>query len=153
MADDERTEKRIQQIEKWIRSRHPNGTARIREGQILQISANCLDYWDNALQFEKRKPSLTIEFATLDELINKLPDFVRTYCPAQWRPTKLPSSIKPDEILQACEYDTYSAWCLNCGKFAGELEPDTHGLQCEECHELSVFGAEEICVVLPHLVF
>lgn len=151
--NDERTQKRIEQIESWIRSRYPNGTARIREGQILQLSSTCLDYWDNALQFEKRKPSITIEFSTLDELFLKLPEFVRVHCPAQWRPTKLPSNIDPDEILQSCEHDTYGAWCLNCGEFAGEMEPDTHGLHCDECHQPAVYGAEEICVCYPQLVF
>jgi len=64
----------------------------------------------------------------------------------------LHENLDPNEIIFAAEHDTYAAFCLHCGEHAGELEPDTHFLKCEECGVPAVFAAQEIAVCYPHLL-
>lgn len=56
----------------------------------------------------------------------------------------LPANVSLDDILEACEMDRNTGFCLACGEEQDGCEPDMRSGICESCGEPRVFGAEEI---------
>lgn len=57
-------------------------------------------------------------------------------------------SITLARILDMVEEDDDLGVCLSCGAEAYEVEPDGREYECAECHEMMVYGAEEILIML-----
>ena len=60
---------------------------------------------------------------------------------------RLPSSLKPEDIMAAAESADYLGFCLDCGSEADGVEPDAEGYPCDVCGAHEVYGAEQ-CVIL-----
>jgi len=61
----------------------------------------------------------------------------------------LPEGITRDRICRACESDEMIGFCLECGAEADhDVEPDATEYHCNECKELSVYGAQEILMMV-----
>ena len=64
-------------------------------------------------------------------------------------PVTLPGGLTVDEIIEAVEsYDESIGFCMKCGQEHSCVEPDGRGLVCEVCESASVYGAEEILIML-----
>lgn len=50
--------------------------------------------------------------------------------------------------MKACKSDDCSGYCINCGAHRGQCEPDAREYPCEKCKRNSVYGAEELVVML-----
>lgn len=57
-------------------------------------------------------------------------------------------SITLERVLAAVEMDDNLGFCLACGTDVTSIEPDARRRKCECCGELSVYGAEELLLVL-----
>ena len=59
---------------------------------------------------------------------------------------KYPVSV--DEILDAARSEIFGlenpGFCILCGEQSDSCEPDARYYKCEQCDELSVFGAAEL---------
>ena len=53
-----------------------------------------------------------------------------------------------DRILEAAQADDYLGFCIDCGHEHGGVEPDTRGDLCERCRRPSVYGAEELVLMV-----
>ena len=40
-----------------------------------------------------------------------------------------------------------AGYCLGCGTMRDCCEPDARAYECEECHEHSVYGAEQLLIM------
>lgn len=53
-----------------------------------------------------------------------------------------PVPVSESDFIEAQE--SYTGWCTNCEAFTtGSVEPDATNYKCDECRNLTVFGAEE----------
>lgn len=53
-------------------------------------------------------------------------------------------------LQKAIEADEMIGFCLACGAERGQTEPDARKYPCEVCHELKVYGAEELVMMGLH---
>ena len=56
-------------------------------------------------------------------------------------------TIDIDRVLEACEADDYTGFCLACGEDAYGVEPDARRYECESCGAKAVYGAEEVLIM------
>ncbi|WP_428489100.1 hypothetical protein [Rhodopila sp.] len=49
------------------------------------------------------------------------------------------------QVAEASELQ--AGYCLACGNMRDCCEPDAREYECEECHELQVYGAEELIIM------
>ena len=61
---------------------------------------------------------------------------------------KLHKSITLKRIMRACNEDSNSGFCLECGHKQGGCEPDAREYECEKCGAHKVYGAEEILIMI-----
>jgi len=47
-------------------------------------------------------------------------------------------------IIEACERDDGTGFCIACGQERMYCEPDARNYECESCGEFKVFGAQEL---------
>ena len=58
-------------------------------------------------------------------------------------------SVTIERILDAVENDEMLGICANCGEdYESYVEPDARKIECGECGELGVYGAEELLIML-----
>lgn len=57
------------------------------------------------------------------------------------------SPLTKDRIISACSED-YIGLCVNCGAEHSGIEPDARAYKCDECGQLTVYGAEELMIRL-----
>jgi Zn finger protein HypA/HybF involved in hydrogenase expression len=57
------------------------------------------------------------------------------------------SKIDADETIMAAQEGDYLGYCLCCGYQQGGCEPDAHEYECEDCGELTVYGAQELVIM------
>ncbi len=50
-----------------------------------------------------------------------------------------------EEIEDARE--EYGGFCIHCGAYREEVEPDARGYTCDDCGEDAVYGAEELVIM------
>lgn len=55
--------------------------------------------------------------------------------------------VDMDRVLEACMGDENMGFCIECGAEHGGVEPDGRRYHCDECGKMSVYGAEELCVM------
>ena len=61
---------------------------------------------------------------------------------------KLHKSVTIERILDAVENDEMIGICANCGlDYESYLEPDARNIECGECGESEVYGAEELLLM------
>jgi len=56
--------------------------------------------------------------------------------------------IDIDRIIDLCEQDDNLGICRSCGEEAYGVEPDARRYKCESCGARSVYGAEELLVMV-----
>jgi hypothetical protein len=60
--------------------------------------------------------------------------------------------IDIDDVIDACKRRVTTldnpGFCIKCGAESNECEPDARNYPCAECGERSVFGAEEIVMMV-----
>ncbi len=56
-------------------------------------------------------------------------------------------TLTPQRILNAAEADDYIGLCVACGAERYNCEPDARQYLCHECHDFTVYGAEELLVM------
>lgn len=61
---------------------------------------------------------------------------------------KIHSSISTQAILDQCEADDNSGFCIACGEEAYNVEPDARNYECESCGQNQVFGCEELLLMI-----
>ena len=71
----------------------------------------------------------------------------KTLTETSQREIEIMSKIDVDEVIQACEDNDGTGFCIACGESQGECEPDARGYECESCGEMKVYGAEEIVLM------
>ena len=54
------------------------------------------------------------------------------------------AEITTDMIIEACERDDGTGFCIACGQERMYCEPDARNYECESCGEFKVFGAQEL---------
>jgi len=54
------------------------------------------------------------------------------------------AQITTDMIIEACERDDGTGFCIACGQERMYCEPDARNYECESCGEFKVFGAQEL---------
>jgi hypothetical protein len=61
-------------------------------------------------------------------------------------------SVTAERVLEACERSMSSldnpGFCLSCGLEQDGCEPDARRYQCESCGEHTVYGAEELLLMI-----
>jgi hypothetical protein len=57
------------------------------------------------------------------------------------------SPLTKERIISACSED-YTGLCVNCGSEHSGIEPDARGYKCDDCEQLTVYGAEELMIRL-----
>ena len=55
--------------------------------------------------------------------------------------------VDMNRVLEACMEDENMGFCIACGAEQGGVEPDGRGYKCDVCGCLTVYGAEELCVM------
>ena len=50
--------------------------------------------------------------------------------------------------MEACENDDNKGFCIACGHEHDGVEPDARNYKCEKCDAESVYGAEEILIMM-----
>lgn len=60
----------------------------------------------------------------------------------------MPANVTIDQVLQALAADDNLGFCLDCGAEAQCVEPDARRHKCESCGQPSVYGAEELLLML-----
>ena len=63
-------------------------------------------------------------------------------------PVTLPEGLTGETVLEAMYSHESIGFCLACGQEHSCVEPDGKGLVCEVCGAASVYGAEEILIML-----
>jgi hypothetical protein len=58
------------------------------------------------------------------------------------------AKVTLDQVMAAVEADEYLGFCIACGAEAEGVEPDTRREHCDVCGKNSVYGAEELLVML-----
>jgi hypothetical protein len=53
-----------------------------------------------------------------------------------------------DRIMEAVQEDDYLGFCIACGEEACGVEPDAHEYTCESCGKATVYGAEELLLMV-----
>ena len=65
---------------------------------------------------------------------------------------KIHSSITPEILEDAVKRQMFDldnpGFCVSCGDEASGCEPDARKYECESCGEASVYGAEELFMML-----
>ena len=65
---------------------------------------------------------------------------------------KLHKSLTMERIARAVEEQMVGlenpGFCIACGADADGCEPDARGYECEECGKHTVYGAEELLLVM-----
>lgn len=57
-------------------------------------------------------------------------------------------SITVRSVMEAVERDDNTGICVNCGAERDCCEPDARGYECDECGEMTVFGAAELLMMM-----
>ena len=61
---------------------------------------------------------------------------------------KTHKSVTIERILDAVENDEMLGICANCGEdYESNVEPDARKIECGECGECAVYGAEELLIM------
>ena len=67
-------------------------------------------------------------------------------------PARIHPSITLDRVVEAIErYNTVldnPGFCVACGADAEGVEPDARRYKCEACGSMSVYGAEELMIMM-----
>ena len=53
-----------------------------------------------------------------------------------------------DQVMEAAQADDNLGFCMKCGAEAYGVEPDARKYECEECGARSVYGAEEVLLMV-----
>ena len=53
-----------------------------------------------------------------------------------------------DQVMAAVEEDQNTGFCIACGDEAYGVEPDARQYTCESCGKATVYGAEELLLVM-----
>ena len=61
---------------------------------------------------------------------------------------KLPNGLTLEKIVEFASEDRNAGFCMKCGEQADGVEPDARGYECESCGSPSVYGAEELLIML-----
>ena len=65
---------------------------------------------------------------------------------------KMHKNVSLEKIMDACERRNNSldnpGFCVKCGHESDGCEPDARGYECEYCGEKSVYGAEELLMMI-----
>ena len=61
---------------------------------------------------------------------------------------KLPNGLTLEYIMEIAGEGEYAGFCMKCGEQADGVEPDACGYECESCGSPSVYGAEELLIML-----
>lgn len=65
---------------------------------------------------------------------------------------KIHPDITLDRLLEAVERQNTTldnpGFCINCGEEAEGCEPDARRYHCEHCNKRTVYGAEELLLIL-----
>jgi DNA-directed RNA polymerase subunit RPC12/RpoP len=61
---------------------------------------------------------------------------------------KIHKSVTIERILDAVENDEMLGICASCGEdYESNVEPDARRIECGECGECAVYGAEELLIM------
>lgn len=52
-----------------------------------------------------------------------------------------------DTLMQECESDANTGFCLACGEQADNVEPDARRYECESCGAHKVYGCQELLLM------
>lgn len=52
-----------------------------------------------------------------------------------------------DTLMQECESDANTGYCLACGEQAHNVEPDARRYECESCGAKKVYACEELLLM------
>ena len=63
-------------------------------------------------------------------------------------PVTLPEGLTGETVLEAMYSHESIGFCLACGQEHSCVEPDGRGLVCEVCESASVYGADEILIMV-----
>lgn len=58
------------------------------------------------------------------------------------------SPITRDQVIRLVKDDNNSGLCLACGDESSGLEPDARQCKCEACGEYTLYGAEEVLMMI-----
>ena len=61
---------------------------------------------------------------------------------------KLPKGLTLEYIMEIAGEGEYAGFCMKCGEQADGVEPDARGYVCDYCGSPSVYGAEELLIML-----
>ena len=59
----------------------------------------------------------------------------------------MPSCIDRDRLFEVLQEDETTGFCIECGAERDSCEPDARQYQCPDCGMMSVYGAEELCLM------
>jgi len=57
-------------------------------------------------------------------------------------------NVDLNDVLDAVEADDNRGFCTECGAEHYGIEPDARKYQCEECDQFTVYGAEELLIMI-----
>lgn len=57
-------------------------------------------------------------------------------------------SVTLDRVVDLCESSDMLGLCLTCGAENNAVEPDASEYMCETCREFTVWGVEELLLIL-----
>lgn len=63
-------------------------------------------------------------------------------------PRKITSKLKLDQVLEAAESGEDAGFCITCGEITYGVEPDARNYRCDACQADTVFGAEELVLMM-----
>lgn len=64
---------------------------------------------------------------------------------------RIHKSITAERVMEAVAEDDGTGFCVHCGEEAGGCEPDARRYKCDVCGNMSVYGAEELLLVVGGL--
>lgn len=88
---------------------------------------------------------LTIERKTINPTFRIVPTTAEIYRISFGE--VIDSPLTKDRIIEVCSED-YAGLCVNCGAEHSGIEPDARGYKCDDCNQLTVYGAEELMIRL-----
>lgn len=57
-------------------------------------------------------------------------------------------NVNVEEVLDAVENQEHLGFCIKCGAAHEGFEPDAQKEKCSECGQMSVYGAEDILLMI-----
>jgi len=61
---------------------------------------------------------------------------------------KIHESITVERVIEAVSEDDCIGFCVACGEETNGVEPDARKYTCDSCDEKTVYGAEELLIMI-----